>query len=113
MPTVEALVPAMITLIVFGSIVSAIRHFVEARVRRRMVESHASEDLVKAMLVADEQDRRLSALKWGLVLTSVGVAFGLVSILHLDGNNPGTFGLLLGAAGIGMLAYHVIANRVK
>ncbi len=103
----------LIPITLFICIVMAIKVVVEARLRKGMVENHASEDLVKSMLVADEQSRRLSALKWGLVLTSVGIAFGLVSALHLDSNNPGTFGLLIGAAGVGMLAYHFIANRVK
>jgi len=103
----------LIPMVLFVCIVMAIKVVVEARLRKKMVESHVSEDLVKSMLVADEQSRRLSALKWGLVLTTVGVAFGLVSALRLDSNNPGTFGLLIGAAGVGMLAYHFIANRVK
>jgi hypothetical protein len=65
------------------------------------------------MLQADEASRRLSALKWGLVLTLIGLSFGLISALHLDSNNPGTWGLLIGAAGVGMLGYHAIANRVR
>ena len=103
----------LIPMVLFVCIVMAIKVVVEARLRKGMVENHASEELVKSMLVADEQARRLSALKWGLVLTTVGVAFGLVSALHLDSDSPGTFGLLIGAAGVGMLAYHFIANRVR
>lgn len=113
MPTIEALVPAIVVLVVFGSIVTAIRHVVDARVRRQMVEHHASEELVKSMLTADEQYRRLSALKWGLVLTLVGLALGLIGALHLEGDSPGTFGLLFGAAGVGLLAFHLIADRRK
>lgn len=103
----------LIPITLFVCIVVAIKVVVEARLRKRMVESHVSEELVKSMLTADERNRRLSALKWGLVLTSVGVAFGLISALHLDSENPGAFGLLIGAAGVGMLAYHFIADRVK
>ena len=103
----------LIPMVLFVCIVMAIKIVVEARLRKKMVENHTSEDLVKQMLIADEQARRLSALKWGLVLTTVGIAFGLVGAMHLDSDNPGTFGLLIGAAGIGMLAYHFIANRVK
>jgi hypothetical protein len=103
----------LIPIVLFVCVVMAIKIVVEARLRKRMVESHVSEDLVKSMLLADEQSRRLSALKWGLVLTSVGLSFGLISALHLDSNNPGAFGLLIGAAGVGMLAYHFIANRVR
>ena len=93
--------------------VMAIKVIVEARLRSRMAETNASEDLVKSMLVADEQSRRLSALKWGLVLTLIGLAFGLISAMHLDSQDPGTWGLLIGAAGVGMLVYHAIANRAR
>jgi hypothetical protein len=102
-----------IPMVLFVCIVMTIKIVVESRLRKKMVENHVSEDLVKQMLVADEQARRLSALKWGLVLTTVGAAFGLVSAFRLDSDNPGTFGLLIGAAGVGMLAYHFIANRVR
>ncbi len=103
----------LVPITAFICIVMAIKIIVEARLRGRLADTNASQDLVKSMLVADEQARRLSALKWGLVLTTVGLAFGLISALHLDSNNPGTWGLLIGAAGVGMLAYHAIANRVR
>ena len=97
----------------FAAIVLAIKIIVDARFRGRLVDTHASGDLIRSMLAADEQARRLSALKWGLVLTLIGLSFGLISALKLDGDDPGTWGLLIGAAGVGMLAYHAIANRVR
>ncbi|HTD29512.1 MAG TPA: DUF6249 domain-containing protein [Xanthomonadaceae bacterium] len=103
----------LIPMVLFVCAAITIKAVVEARLRKQMVESHVSEELVKSMLVADEQSRRLSALKWGLVLTSVGAAFGLVGVMRLDSDNPATFGLLIGAAGVGMLAYHFIANRMR
>ena len=95
------------------AIVMAIKIVVDSRLRRRLAETNASEDLIKSMLVAVEQARRLSALKWGLVLTLLGLSFGLISALNLDSDNPGTWGLLIGAAGVGMLAYHGMVNRLR
>ena len=103
----------LVPITAFICVVLAIKVVVEARLRSRLAENNASEDLVKSMLVADEQARRLSALKWGLVLTLVGLSFGIISGLNLASHDPGTWGLLIGAAGIGMLAYHGIANRVR
>src|SRR5258705_11553664 len=73
-----------IPITLFICIVLAIKVITDARVRRRIAETNPSEELVKTMLLADEQNRRLSALKWGLVLTVVGVAFGLISAMHLE-----------------------------
>ena len=103
----------LVPITAFICIVMAIKIIVETRLRARLVETNASEDLIKSMLVADEQSRRLSALKWGLVLTLIGLAFGLISAMKLDSQDPGTWGLLIAAAGVGMLAYHGIANRVR
>ena len=103
----------LVPITAFICIVMAIKVIVEARLRSRMAETNASEDLVKSMLVADEQSRRLSALKWGLVLTLIGLAFGLISAMHLDSQDPGAWGLLIGAAGSGMLVYHAIATRAR
>ena len=91
----------------------AIKFIVDAYVRRRIMEAGPNEELVKALLQADEQNRRWAALKWGLVLTLVGLAFGVIGALHLDSNNPGSWGLLVRTAGVGMLAYHGIANRAR
>ena len=95
------------------AVVMAIKIIVDSRLRRRLAETNASEDLIKSMLVADEQARRLSALKWGMVLTLMGLAFGLISALGLEPDDAGTWGLLIGTAGVGMLAYHFIASRSR
>lgn len=103
----------LVPITAFICVVWAIKIIVDSRLRRRLAETNASEDLIRSMLTADEQGRRLSALKWGLVMTLLGLAFGLISALHLDSQNPGTWGLLIGAAGIGMLAYHALVNRLR
>lgn len=95
------------------SVVAIIKIVTDSRLRRRLAETNASEDLIRAMLTADEQSRSLAALKWGIVLTVVGLALGLISALHLDGNDPATFGLLIGSAGLGMLGFHFIAARKR
>lgn len=103
----------LIPITAFLSTVAIIKIVVDSRLRRRLAETHASEDLIRAMLTADEQSRSLSALKWGIVLTVVGLAFGLIDLLNLDGNDPATFGLLIGSAGVGMLGFHVFAARKR
>jgi hypothetical protein len=103
----------LIPITLFVCIVMAIKVVVDARLRRRLAETNASEDMIKSMLVADEQSRRLSALKWGLVLTLLGVAMGVIDGMNMSSEDPGAWGLLLAAAGVGMLAYHGIANRFR
>lgn len=89
-------------------IIAVIRMVVDARLRRRLAETHASEDMVAALVKADEENRRQSSLKWGLVLTAMGSALCLIDIFDLTVEDPTAFGLLIGFAGLGMLAYHAM-----
>jgi hypothetical protein len=102
-----------IPIILFICIVAAIKVIVDGRLRRRLAETNASEDLVKAMLLADEQNRRLGALKWGMVLTLVGAAFFAQQLLRLGPEDPATYGLLFIASGIGLLGYHFLASKQR
>ncbi|MCC6506605.1 MAG: hypothetical protein IT475_14315 [Aquimonas sp.] len=100
-----------IPIVLFICIAFAIKTIVDAHVRRRMVESHSSEELVRAMLLADEQSRRMSALKWGVVLSVTGGAFMLIDALKLAADRPATFGIVIIAAGLGMLGFHWVSQR--
>jgi len=101
----------LIPISLFVCIVMAIKIVVESRFKRRLAETNTSEDLIRAMLAADEQSRRVAALKWGIVLTLVGVAFGVIDLLNLSPDAPATWGLLITAAGVGMLGFHAISIR--
>jgi hypothetical protein len=41
----------------------------------------------------------------------VGLAFGLIDLLDLAPAAPATFGIVIFAAGLGMLGFHALANR--
>jgi hypothetical protein len=101
----------LIPITLFICIVAAIKFVVDSRLRRRLAETHADQELIRAMLQADEQSRRVSALKWGIVLTLLGLAFGLIDALNLDAEAPATWGLLIGTTGLGMLGFHFVASR--
>ena len=103
----------LIPIVLFVCIVMAIKVVVDSRLRRRLAETNPSEELMKQMMAADEVARRLSALKWGLVLTLLGVAFGIIDGANLGSDSPGAWGILLAAAGIGLLAYHAVANKFR
>ena len=101
----------LVPITLFICIVAAIKFVVDSRLRRRLAETHADQELIRAMLQADEQSRRVSALKWGIVLTLLGLAFGLIDLLNLDAEAPATWGLLIGTTGLGMLGFHLVASR--
>lgn len=97
----------------FAAVVMAIKFVMDGRIRRRLVENNGSEELVKAMLAADEQSRRLSALKWGMVLTALGTAFFIQQVAKLGPEDPATYGLIFVSCGFGLIGYHVLAGRSR
>lgn len=105
----EALIP--ITL--FVCIFLAIKAVVDARVRRRMLDSPGAEDMVRAMIAGDEERRRNGSLRWGIVLVALAVGFGVIEATGVREVTPGVFALLLAATGLGNLGYWVMGRRAK
>lgn len=102
----------LIPISLFLSIAFTIKAVVDARVRKQMVESNGSQDLVRSMLEGEEIRRRHGSLRWGIVLSALAIGFGLVQAAGWDQLNPGVIALLLGATGLGNLAYYLLARKL-
>ena len=105
----EVLIP--ITL--FVCIYLSIKAVVETRARRQMLEAHGADDMLRSILDGEEVRRRHSSLRWGVVLVALAVGFGLIEAFGWDEPTPGMFALLLGATGLGNLAYFFASRRLK
>lgn len=103
----------LIPITLFASIAYSIKAVVDAYARRRIIESRGSEELVRSLLEGEATRRRHASLHWGSVLVALAVAFGLVEMMGADRVTPGVIALLLGATGLGNLAFHVLARRLK
>jgi hypothetical protein len=104
----EVLIPISL----FVCIAYAIKVVMDARVRRQMVNAGGSEELVKSILLDEEQRRRHSSLRWGIVLLSVGVGFGLIQWFGWQDVTPGLIAVLAGVTGLGNLAFFAISRRI-
>ena len=102
----------LIPISLFLSIAFTIKAVVDARVRKQMVESNGSQDLVRSMLEGEEIRSRHGSLRWGITLTALAIGFGLVQAAGWDQLNPGVIALLLGATGLGNLAYYLLARKL-
>jgi len=63
-----------------------------------------------------ESSSKFSALKWGLVLLCLGLALSLGIYVDISRNHDGPFFTLpfvVIGAGLGMLLYYAIVNRMK
>ena len=109
----EDIVSLFIPMVGFVCIAFIFKVVTDNRVRRRLAETHANEEMVRTMLEADERNQYESSLKWGLVILAIGVAFGLVDLFNLTPEDPSSFGLIIGSAGVGLLAHHFMRKPQK
>ena len=103
----------LIPITLFVCVAYAIKAVVDARVRRQMVESNGSEALVQSILEGEELRRRHGSLRWGIVLLALATGFAVVQAIGWTEPNAGTFAVLLGAVGLGNLAYYAASRRLK
>jgi hypothetical protein len=102
----------LIPITLFVCIVYAIKIVLDARLRKQMLDSNSGQDLVRSMLDGEQVQRRHGSLRWGIILTALAIGFGLLQASGWTELNPGAIALLVGATGIGNLAYYLLARRL-
>lgn len=102
----------LIPISLFICIVYAIKVVVDARVRQRMVNAGGSAELVNSVLRDEELRRRHSSLRWGIVLLSVALGFGLIQWFGWQEVTPGLIAVLAGVTGLGNLVFFAISRRI-
>jgi hypothetical protein len=102
----------LIPISLFVCITYAIKVCVDAMVRRRMLEAGGTAELVDSVLRDEELRRRHSSLRWGIVLLSVALGFGLIQWFGWQEVTPGLVAVLAGATGLGNLVFFAVSRRL-
>lgn len=103
----EVLIPA----VVFGAIIIALKLILDSRLRNKLIDKGMVDENVKFLNYSTAQTQRLSSLKWGMVLISLGLALSIKFIWPDVINEEGTLGLMFLFAGIGFLVYFWISQQ--
>ena len=101
-----------IPIVLFICITYAIKAVVDARVRKQLVTSNVSQELIQSIVEADELRRRQSTLRWGAILLALAVGFGLMEAFGWRDVTPGVLAVLLGATGIGNLIAYYLSRKM-
>ncbi|MGH7753068.1 MAG: DUF6249 domain-containing protein [Gemmatimonadales bacterium] len=110
---VETIVPLGLFISAAYIIVTVTRIISDGRMRRRLLEAGVTPELAKTLATPQPDDPGLfRALRWGIVLGSVGIALILIQFLPYRVDDPIAFGLILVFGGAGLLTYHVSARRL-
>ena len=102
----------MIPISLFVCIAYSIKAVVDARVRKQLVGSNGSPELVANILKGDETNRRLSSLRWGITLVALALGFGIVEAAGWTEITPGVIAVLVGALGLGNLASFAASRKL-
>ena len=102
----------LIPIVLFVCIAYSIKVCVDAMVRKRMVNAGGSAELIDALLRDEELRRRHSSLRWGIVLLSLALGFGLIQWFGWTDVTPGLVAVLAGATGLGNLVFFAISRRL-
>jgi hypothetical protein len=102
----------LIPITLFVCIAYAIKAVVDARVRRQMVDSNGSQDLVRSILEGDEIRRRHASLRWGVLLLALAAGFVIIEAAGWTEVTPGVIAVLLGATGLGNLLAYTMSRRL-
>ena len=103
----------LIPMTAFICIAYAIKAVADARTRAKLVAANTSQELVSTILRADEENRRLGALRWGIVLTFLAGGLALIEGIGWDRPTAGVFAVLIGATGVGQLAFFAVAQILR
>lgn len=107
------LVPIAFLLSVAFTLVGVTKIISDGRTRRRLIEARATPELAQAIVVAPKDDPGLyGALKWGILMGSVGLALILIQFLPYRSDEPIVLGVILVFAAAGLLGYYVGARRL-
>lgn len=102
----------LIPITLFVCITYAIKAVVDARVRKQLVASNVSQELIQSIVEADELRRRHATLRWGTILIALAIGFGLMEALGLRDFTPGVLAILLGVTGIGNLVAYAVSRKM-
>jgi hypothetical protein len=102
----------LIPIVLFICIVYAIRVVVDARLRQRIISANGSQDLIRSMLESEELRRKHESLRRGIVLVALAIGFALLNGSGgFEEFTPMSAAILLGATGLGNLAYYLVARK--
>ena len=84
---------------------------VDAVVRYRMFKEGVSESLLQTILLDEQMQRRMAALRWGIFLVAIGISFALIKIFGWTDVGPASVAVVAICAGLGLLTFHAITRR--
>ncbi|MCP4704065.1 MAG: hypothetical protein GY865_05605 [candidate division Zixibacteria bacterium] len=110
MTAMETLAELAPVFVIFPVIAYIVKMSLNYATRKKMIEKGLVGEEAAKMFKFDSETFLPSSLKWGLVLTFVGVVIVVLQVLPTYISSEIYFGVMLMAAGVAMLIYYGLAS---
>jgi hypothetical protein len=110
----DEIIPLVIVPAFFFAIVYSIKVISDNRAKRTLMNQNMPTEMVEKLFLERPLPDTDGALKWGLIIGAIGVAFCLLQILPFDADEPITYGIVFLFGGASLLAYYAfVSNRTE
>ncbi len=82
----------------------------DARMRTVLVRNGITHDLIQALAAAEHEQRRWSALRWGVAMCVIAAGLAFIQLVGWHELTPAVVAVLAGAIGVGQLLFYAIAR---
>ncbi len=110
----EDLVPIFVLAVIGYFVLELVKVVAESRLRHKLIEKGLVDEKIKPLFQPLLMSQSASALKWGLVMIAVGLAFlftyGIHSWVPEGLRGEMTAGAVFFMAGLGMIVYYIIVR---
>ena len=103
---------AVPVIIFFGVVAYVVKIILENATRRKLIDKGMVDENVKYLYTDRPTSQNLSALKWGMVAISIGIAIFIGQMVQYDLREEITIGCMFIFGGLALVIYYPIANRM-
>jgi len=101
---------ALIPIVMFGLVAWIIKFSSDNKLKRYMLDKGVTAETMQMMFSQPVRDNTPASLKWGLVLTAVGLG-AFIGLNFADGQDEYVLASMLLCGGLALVVYYIIASR--
>lgn len=101
----------LVPIALFACVTYAFKAVLDAVMRQRMLREPGTEDLLHSILKEEQQQRRLSSLRWGLLSLALAGGFAIIQAIGWAELSTGALAILLACTGLGHLIFYVLTRN--
>jgi hypothetical protein len=105
-------VHVVVPLALFACVTYALKAVLDAALRFRLLRAAVSSDVIRAVLEGEDHQRKVVALRWGILSLSLGLGFGFIALLGWKEVSAGVVAILAAAIGLGNLVLFAVIKRL-